>query len=33
MDVATRSPPGALVNDAWPSAPLRAPSPIPWNWE
>ncbi|OFW10385.1 MAG: hypothetical protein A3H96_02220 [Acidobacteria bacterium RIFCSPLOWO2_02_FULL_67_36] len=22
-----------LLNDAWPSAPLRASSPMPWNWE
>ena len=24
---------GELLRDAWPSAPLRAPSPMPWNWE
>jgi hypothetical protein len=22
-----------FLKDAWPSAPLRAPSPMPWNWE
>jgi hypothetical protein len=26
-------PVGELLTDAWPSAPLRAPSPMPWNWE
>ena len=24
---------GELLRDAWPSAPLRTPSPMPWNWE
>ena len=22
-----------LLKDAWPTAPLRSPSPMPWNWE
>lgn len=22
-----------LLRDAWPSAPLRAPSAMPWNWD
>lgn len=22
-----------LLRDAWPNAPLRGPSPMPWNWE
>lgn len=26
-------PVGVLLKDAWPSAPLRGPSPMPWNWE
>ena len=26
-------PVGELLTAAWPSAPLRAPSPMPWNWE
>jgi hypothetical protein len=26
-------PVGVLLKDAWPSAPLRAPSPMPWNWD
>ena len=26
-------PVGTLLKDAWPSAPVRAPSPMPWNWE
>lgn len=26
-------PVGELLTDAWPSAPLRASSPMPWNWE
>lgn len=25
-------PVGELLTDAWPSAPLRAPSTMPWNW-
>ncbi|MEQ1760626.1 MAG: hypothetical protein ABL986_20135 [Vicinamibacterales bacterium] len=24
---------GELLKDAWPSAPLRGSSPMPWNWE
>ena len=24
---------GELLKDAWPSAPLRTPSPVPWNWD
>lgn len=24
---------GELLGDAWPSAPLRGPSAMPWNWE
>jgi hypothetical protein len=24
---------GELLTDAWPSAPLRGPSPMPWNWD
>jgi len=24
---------GELLKDAWPSVPLRTPSPMPWNWE
>jgi hypothetical protein len=26
-------PVGGLLKDAWPTAPLRGPSPMPWNWE
>ncbi len=26
-------PVGVLLKDAWPSAPMRGPSPMPWNWE
>jgi hypothetical protein len=22
-----------LLKDAWPVAPLRSPSPMPWSWE
>lgn len=29
----TTDPVDAFLKEPWPSAPLRGPSPRPWNWE